>query len=212
MKPAFQFNRGHGIHDEPDGSPSPQPVESNYEDSNESEDEDDDIEFVSDETDVNDGVENEARLHSFDEVQLPSEALFLVGRRTRFGRTMRNRVSIDDDQRFECHILESADHPPGTATIEMHQSQQIKSNRCALQGLAEPSDLEILIKSDYIVRQDSLNGKGNLNSHTCFVTKFISERRHGLSEPPNPPKLYFMFRYKQRPCLLEGRNFLLACY
>ena len=55
---------------------------------------------------------------------------------------------------------------------------------CALQGLAEPSDLEILIKSDYIVRQDSLNGKGNLNSHTCFVTKFISERRHFLSETP----------------------------
>ena len=92
-------------------------------------------------------------------------------------------MSIDDDQRFECHILESADHPPGTATIEMHQSQLLKSNRCAFQGLAEPSDLEILIKSDYIVRQDSLNGKGNLNSHTCFVTKFISERRHGLSEP-----------------------------
>ena len=68
MKPACQFNRGHGIHDEPDGSPSPQPVESNYEDSNESEDEDDDIEFVSDESDVNDGVEDEVRLHSFDEL------------------------------------------------------------------------------------------------------------------------------------------------
>ena len=86
MKPACQFNRGHGIHDEPDGSPSPQPVESNYEDSNESEDEDDDIEFVSDESDVNDSVEDEARLHSFD----------VVGRRTRFGRTMRfNRREIE---------------------------------------------------------------------------------------------------------------------
>ena len=116
-------------------------------------------------------------------------------------------MSIDDDQRFNCHILENADHPPGTATIEMHQSQLLKSNRCALQGLAEPSDLEILIKSDYIVGLDSLNGKGNLNSHTCFVTKFISERRHGLSEPPNPPKLYFMFRYKQRPCLLDVETF-----
>ena len=72
MKPACQFNRGDGIHDEPDSSPSPQPVESNYEDSNESEDEDEDIEFsVSDESDVNDGVEDEARLHSFDELQLP---------------------------------------------------------------------------------------------------------------------------------------------
>ena len=96
MKPACQFNRGHGIHDEPDGSPSSQRVESNYEDSNESEDEDDDIEFVSDESDVNDGSEDEARLHSFDELQLPSEALFLVGRRTRFGRTMRfNRREIE---------------------------------------------------------------------------------------------------------------------
>ena len=56
----------------------PKPVESNYEDSNESEDEDDDIEFVSDESDVNDGIEDEARLHSFDELQLPSEALFLA--------------------------------------------------------------------------------------------------------------------------------------
>ena len=67
MKPACQFNRGHGIHDEPDGSPSSQRVEY-YEDSNESEDEDDDIEFVSDESDVNDGVEDEVRLHSFDEL------------------------------------------------------------------------------------------------------------------------------------------------
>ena len=96
MKRACRFNRGHGIHDKPDGFPSPQPVESNYEDSNASEDEDDDIEFVSDESDVNDGVEDEARLHSFDELQLPSEALFLVGRRTRFGRTMRfNRREIE---------------------------------------------------------------------------------------------------------------------
>lgn len=78
---------------------------------------------------------------------------------------------------------------------------------CALQGLAEPSDLEILIKSDYIVRQDSLNGKVNLNSHTCFVTKFISERRHGQSEPLNPPKLYFRLRYKQHPCLLDVETF-----
>ena len=45
MKPAYQFNRGHSIHDEPD-APS-QPVKSNYEDSNESKDEDDDIEFHS---------------------------------------------------------------------------------------------------------------------------------------------------------------------
>ena len=95
MKPACQFNRGHGIHDEPDGSPSSQRVEY-YEDSNESEDEDDDIEFVSDESDVNDGVEDEVRLHSFDELQLPSEALFLVGHRKRFGRTKRfNRRQIE---------------------------------------------------------------------------------------------------------------------
>lgn len=71
----------------------PPPSPSN---SNESEDEDDDIEFVSDESDVNDGVEDEARLHSFDELQLPSEALFLVGRRKRFGSTMRfNRRDIE---------------------------------------------------------------------------------------------------------------------
>lgn len=98
MKPACQFNRGYGIHDKSDGSPSPQPVESNYEDSNESEDEDDDIEFVSDESDVNDGVEDEARLHrqGFDELQLPSQALFLDGRRKRFARTMRfNRGEIE---------------------------------------------------------------------------------------------------------------------
>ena len=43
----------------------------------------------------------------------------------------------------------------------------------------------ILITSDFIVRQDLLNAGyiGNLNFHTCFVTKFISERRHGPSEP-----------------------------
>lgn len=41
--------------------------------------------------------------------------------------------SIDDDQWFDCHILGSVDHPQehptGTATIEMHQSQLLKSNQ-----------------------------------------------------------------------------------
>ena len=98
MKPACQFNRGHGIHDEPDAPP--QPVESNYENSNESEGEDDDIEFDSDESDENVGVEDKARFHSYDEQQLASEALFIVGRRTRFGgiivsmEDLCNRVSI----------------------------------------------------------------------------------------------------------------------
>ena len=98
MKPACQFNRGHGIHDEPDAPP--QPVESNYEHSNESEDEYDDIEFDPDETDENVGVEDEAWFHSYDEEQLAFEALFIVGRRTRFGgiivsmEDLYNRVSI----------------------------------------------------------------------------------------------------------------------
>ena len=39
-------------------------------------DEDDDIEFHSDESDGNDGVEDEARSHSYDEPQLASKALF----------------------------------------------------------------------------------------------------------------------------------------
>lgn len=41
--------------------------------------------------------------------------------------------SIDDDQWFDCHILGSVDHPQehptGTAAIEMHQSQLLKSNQ-----------------------------------------------------------------------------------
>ena len=98
MKPACQFNRGHGIHDEPDAPR--QPVESNYEHSNESEDEYDDIEFDPDESDENVGVEDEAWFHSYDEEQLVFEALFIVGRRTRFGgiivsmEDLYNRVSI----------------------------------------------------------------------------------------------------------------------
>ena len=46
-------------------------------------------EFFLDESEGNDLVEDEARFHSYDEPQLPFEALFLVGRRTRFGRTIR---------------------------------------------------------------------------------------------------------------------------
>ena len=50
------------------------------------------------------------------------------------------------------------------------------------------------------------DGKGNQNSHTCFVTKYISDRPRCPSEPPSPPKLYFMPRYK-RPCLLDVETF-----
>ena len=110
-------------------------------------------------------------------------------------------------KRFECHILESADHPPGTATIEMHQSQLLKSNWCALKGLAEPFDLEILIKSDYIVTLDSLNSKGNLNSLHLFCHKIYFRKTTRSKWAPNPPKLYFRLRYKQRPCLLDVETF-----
>ena len=74
-------------HDESDAPP--QPVESNSADSDESEDEVEDIEFDSDESDGNDCVEDGARLHNYDEPQLSSETLFQVGRRSRFGRTIR---------------------------------------------------------------------------------------------------------------------------
>ena len=53
----------------------------------------------------------------------------------------------------------------------------------------------------------ALNGKGNQNSNTCFVTKYISERPDSPSEPPSPSKLYFMPRYKRRPCLLDVETF-----
>ena len=48
--------------------------------SNESEDEYDDIEFDSDESDENVGVEDEARFHSYDEEQLVSIRLFQAPR------------------------------------------------------------------------------------------------------------------------------------
>ena len=37
----------------------------------------------------NDGVEDDTRPNSYDEPQLAPEALFLIGRRCRFGRTIR---------------------------------------------------------------------------------------------------------------------------
>lgn len=43
----------------------------------------DDIEFDSDESDRNDGVEDEARFHSSNELHLTSEALFLVGHQSK---------------------------------------------------------------------------------------------------------------------------------
>ena len=55
------------------GRPPPLPTPS---DDDASEDEDDDIEFHSDESHRNDGVEDEARFHSYDEPQLASKALF----------------------------------------------------------------------------------------------------------------------------------------
>ena len=65
MKPVCQFNRGYGINDEADALP---PLADDA-----SEDEDDDIEFHADE---GDGIEDEARFHSYDEPQLASKALF----------------------------------------------------------------------------------------------------------------------------------------
>ena len=80
--------RRDGIHD--DSDVPLQPVESNSEDnSGESQDEDENIEFDSDESVENDGVVGDTRTHSYDEPQLAPEALFLIGRRSRFGRTIR---------------------------------------------------------------------------------------------------------------------------
>ena len=80
--------RRDGIHHDSDAPP--QPVESNSENSSgESQDEDENIEFDSDESVENESVEDETRLQSYAEPQLASEALFLVGRRSRFGRTIR---------------------------------------------------------------------------------------------------------------------------
>ena len=76
MKPVCQFNRGYGINDEPDApSPHPPPPPPPSVD-DASEDEDDNIEFHSAGIDSNDGVEDEARFHSYDEPQLASKALF----------------------------------------------------------------------------------------------------------------------------------------
>ena len=80
--------RGDGIHDDSDAPL--QPVESNSEDSSgESQDEDDNIEFDYDESVENDGVKDDTRTSSYDEPQLAPEARFLIGRRSRFGRTIR---------------------------------------------------------------------------------------------------------------------------
>ena len=77
-----------GIHDDSDAPL--QPVESNSEDSSgQNKDEDENIEFDSDESVENDGVEDNTRTNSYDEPQLAPEALFLIGRRSRFGRTIR---------------------------------------------------------------------------------------------------------------------------
>ena len=80
--------RRDGIHDDSDAPL--QPVESNSEDSSgQNKDEDENIEFDSDESVENDGVEDDTRTNSYDEPQLAAEALFLIGRRSRFGRTIR---------------------------------------------------------------------------------------------------------------------------
>ena len=76
--------RREDIHDVSDALP--QPFEPN---SDESQDEDQQIEFDSDGSTDSDGVEEQTRLNSHDEPQLASEALFLVGCRSRFGRTIR---------------------------------------------------------------------------------------------------------------------------
>ena len=57
--------------------------------SGESQDEDENIEFDTDESVENDGVEDDTRTNSYDEPQLSPEALFLIGRRSRFGRIIR---------------------------------------------------------------------------------------------------------------------------
>ena len=63
------------------------------------------------------------RSDSYDEPHLHSDAFFLSlldaeqgwkGRSVSI-EDLYNRVSINDDQRFDCHILGSADHPTGTA-------------------------------------------------------------------------------------------------
>ena len=70
--------------------------------------------FDSVESDGNDGVEDEARFHSYDKPQLASEALFfpmlLDATQCSDGWSVSmediyNRVSIDDDQRFDYHVL-----------------------------------------------------------------------------------------------------------
>ena len=94
------------------------------------------IKFDSDESDGNDGVEDKARFHNYDEPRLASHALFLMldtdqgseGRSISM-EDLYNKVAIGDDQRFDHHILGSADHPTGTATKELHQSQLLKSNQ-----------------------------------------------------------------------------------
>ena len=79
-----------------------------------SEDEDDNIEFHSAGIDRNDGVEDEARFHSYDEPQLASKALFFQSWWTPINVRMDDpfqwkmftiRASIDDDQWLDCHVL-----------------------------------------------------------------------------------------------------------
>ena len=66
-------------------------------------------------------------------------------------------------------------------------------------GTIRPRDSHI--KSDYIVGLDSLNGKGNLNSRTCFVTKFILKDDTVLVNPPTLQSCIL------RACLLDVETF-----
>ena len=66
------------VHDDSDASL--QPIESNSEDSSgESQDKDENIEFDSNESVENDGIEDDTKTNSYDEPQLAPEALFLIG-------------------------------------------------------------------------------------------------------------------------------------
>ena len=126
-----------------------------------------------------------------------------------------NRVAIGNDQKFDQHILGSADHPTGKATKELHQQQLLKSNQSqrsiVLYKVTRNHPTPWFSSQLTILREEALNltlnAKGNKNSYNCFVSKYISERPHCPSEPPSPPKLYFMPRYKRRPCLLDVETF-----
>ena len=84
------------------------------------------IKFDSDESDENDSVADEARYHTINRRQLLKLFFLLDTDQSSEGRSVSmenlyNRVAIGNDQKFDHHILESADHLSGTTKKEMHQ-------------------------------------------------------------------------------------------